>query len=127
MKNLIKRPESLLIAVYLICFGSGLLHALFGMDPARVLNSLPDLCIFHRLTGYKCPGCGMTHAFLHLGRFELFLAMKYNIFSVFLFYGGLFTLFFKSNLQFKLRNVHGIILSFPVVLYWIVRNFNWIP
>ena len=27
-------------------------------------------CLFRRITGFKCPGCGITHMLLHIIRFE---------------------------------------------------------
>ena len=35
-------------------------------DFSTVLAGVPDWCLFLKLTGYKCPGCGMTHAVLCL-------------------------------------------------------------
>ena len=38
----------------------------------------PDLCLFHRLTGWLCPGCGMTHAFFDLGMGHVYTAIMHN-------------------------------------------------
>ena len=45
-----------------------------------LLSVLPKtiLCPFQALTGLPCPGCGMTHAFLALGRLDLSGAYSYN-------------------------------------------------
>ncbi len=31
--------------------------------PAQALEQLPDLCLVRRISGQRCPGCGMAHAF----------------------------------------------------------------
>jgi hypothetical protein len=38
--------------------------------------SLP--CVFHEVTGLKCPGCGITHMLLHAAKFELAEAFACN-------------------------------------------------
>ena len=123
MKHLMKRPEILLAGVYLACFANGLAGALFHIDAGLLLDDLPDLCLFHRLTGYRCPGCGMTHAFLCLGRFEIGEAIRHNVFSIFLFYGGLYSLFFKTRFPFNPSRVQGVVCIGLVVIYGLVRNF----
>ena len=35
-------------------------------------------CFFFQLTGYYCPGCGVTRLFLSLFRFQLYQAFRYN-------------------------------------------------
>ena len=48
-------------------------------------NPKIDLCLFHALTGYPCPGCGMTRAFCALGHGELRRAIGFNALSPILF------------------------------------------
>jgi hypothetical protein len=53
---------------------------LYGFDPAHY--SLYPVCLFHRLTGLDCPGCGSSralHALLH-GR--LLEALHFNLLLV---------------------------------------------
>ena len=47
---------------------SGLLH-LAGHNLLAAMPKIP-LCPFKAVTGLPCPGCGMTHAFLALGRLD---------------------------------------------------------
>lgn len=42
-------------------------------------------CLFHRMTGYQCPGCGMTHAIAEIGKGNYQRAMQYNALSLTVF------------------------------------------
>ena len=48
-----------------------------GAVGPRLLDLVPP-CLFHRLTGLYCPGCGTTRAFYHLIRGEPLAAMGSN-------------------------------------------------
>lgn len=45
--------------------------SLFGFD-------IPILCSFRRLTGYGCPGCGMTRSFTFMAHGQLLGAFQVN-------------------------------------------------
>ena len=51
-------------------------------DFERPLQRLPSLCLFHRLTGLDCPGCGMTRAFLRLAHGDVAGAWHLHPFSI---------------------------------------------
>ena len=49
-------------------------------DPADAAVALP--CPFRTLTGWWCPGCGLTRATHHLVRGDLVQALRYHLFVV---------------------------------------------
>jgi hypothetical protein len=59
------------------------------LDKAReLLKSIEDqdrilvTCPFRKFFGFRCPGCGMTHALVALARGDLRQATRYNPFVV---------------------------------------------
>ena len=117
------------LAVLLGCLGGGLLALLlYWHGPSA--SWLPD-CLFHRMTGFDCPGCGMTraaHAALH-GRFGE--AFRFNPLGMVLFPAVLVGLALElvawvcgSALPLRFRigarwgwGVFGLLMAF-----WVFRN-----
>ena len=98
----------------------------------------PGLCMFHRLTGLDCPGCGMTRAFHQLSHGNLDEAMEFNLLSPFLF--GTFLLVLLHDVVQLVTGWHlkiempkwlvvggGYGLLVIVVAYGILRNVTSIP
>ena len=50
-----------------------------------MFDSGPDICLFTRLSGYHCPGCGMTRACMHMIHFDFVGAWQYNKMSYIVF------------------------------------------
>lgn len=46
--------------------------------PSNFFDNGPELCLFSRISGYHCPGCGMTRACMHLIHLDLGWALTYN-------------------------------------------------
>ncbi len=46
--------------------------------PTRWLMAAPRVCLFHRVTGRRCPGCGMTRALSRLAHGDLRGAWRDN-------------------------------------------------
>lgn len=91
----------------------------------------PD-CIFKRLTGYECPGCGSQRALHSLLNFDFYGALRHNFLVVtalpYIAVGILFD-FIKNpstkTLKIK-RYLYGkiavVIVFIAVITFWIVRN-----
>ena len=47
--------------------------------------TVPELCTYHRLTGYDCPGCGMTRSFISMAHGQWQRAWHYHPFGSILF------------------------------------------
>ncbi len=60
---------------YGIIFGIGLGYLFFIL-----LSGLRIPCIFYEITGFKCPGCGVTRMIVSISRLEFAAAFKYNPF-----------------------------------------------
>ena len=37
---------------------------------------IPELCLWRRLTGHSCPGCGMTRSFTYMGHGQIIDAFR---------------------------------------------------
>jgi len=53
--------------------GSGVLYT---FSPTE--HSFYPICVFHALTGWQCPGCGVTRALYHLLHLHVGQALQYN-------------------------------------------------
>ena len=87
-------------------------------------------CLFHRVTGLLCPGCGNTRAALALMRFQFRKAFSYNPMFLPEFLYILKVLFFCSRSYLKggsftykpRRQWPDILLLAAVVIWGVVRN-----
>lgn len=75
--------------------------------PATFFDNGRDWCLFTLLSGYKCPGCGLTRACMHLIHFDWGQAMMYNPKVIFVLpiisflYLRYFISTYKSYIQIK--------------------------
>ncbi len=102
----------------------------------NVLGLGLKVCIFHYITGFACPACGMTRGFLSLSRADFYSAiMIYNALSIpafiimllipiFLLYDYVYSKHTLYNFYVKLedilkRPIYYIPLSLLIVSNWI--------
>ena len=111
-----------------------ILMALFAMGAAvihikgkTILNYVPP-CMFHRVTGYYCPGCGGTRAVFTFFRGDIVRAFKFHPFVPYtVIIGGWFML--SQTIQRLSGDRIKIGMNFRIVYLWIALGIialNWI-
>lgn len=104
------------ISVFLIYY---ILNKKFGF-------SIP--CIFYKITGLYCPGCGITRLLFSLINLDIYQAFCYNPLVFILIIIGIIYLIIKGFIYFKLKkeikipnNIYIILIAISIV-YGILRN-----
>lgn len=85
-------------------------------------------CLFKKITGYSCPGCGITRLCLSILKFDFDSAKEYNLF---LFYTLPFVLFliiysiiaYLKSIKFNnIINILCVIYVILLLIWGIIRN-----
>ena len=106
---------------------------LYFHDP-RVPGITP-ICIFRRLSGFHCPGCGITRSVYCIMHGWFYEAFDYNplvmILSPFVLYEFVIELFRRAKMKtpptlFNRRGV-AMVLLIILIAYWILRNLPYPP
>jgi len=81
------------------------------------------LCFFE-LTGWYCPGCGITRALLSLIELQFYQAFRYNMLAVILLPFGIvyFIYLFILKRNKKIPNIILYFILIIVILFGILRN-----
>jgi Protein of unknown function (DUF2752) len=105
---------------------------LLNFDPVQYSRFFPQ-CSFKKLTGFHCPGCGLTRAAHALVHGDILRALSMNVF----FIGGapLFALMvlnhFKRLPKFLVPFTNAISKPVPwlvlLMSFWIARNIPYYP
>ncbi|MFT5679730.1 MAG: hypothetical protein ACI8RZ_000635 [Myxococcota bacterium] len=76
------------LMLFLLC--GGVVAASMILSPTDAVVALggfdiPELCIWRRMTGHSCPGCGMTRSFTYMGHGQIFDAFRLHTLGPFLY------------------------------------------
>lgn len=118
-----RRWPWLLVGVLLV----GALGVLFSFNPSQ--HGFYPICVFHRVTGWQCPGCGGLRAMHHLLRGEILTAFQFNQVVV-LALPVLAWLGFRRwrrqpgqpRVALTTQAIWGWTILGVLVVFWIVRN-----
>lgn len=110
-----------------------LIFALSAFLPLSWVNEIP-LCIFHYLTEFSCPGCGLTRSFLHFFHGYFIEAFYFNILGPaiilwMVYYGLSHAWLFTINetppfrLNSKIKNIFTKGFIFLFLTQWSVKLF----
>lgn len=113
-----------------LAFGS---IAVWYFDPLK--ETFFPVCPLFRLTGFACPGCGMTRAFHALFSGDLVAALDYN--ALVPVFAGLLGFFFVSLSLYAVRG-HGLRIELirpwalwgifiVLLLFGVLRNVPFYP
>lgn len=105
---------------------------LFGYYEINRIYHIGIPCLFYKLTGYKCPGCGVTRALFSLIKGDIKQAIHYNKILIFMLpfiviYFGyksyLYVMDKKGNKKIAMIfNIWAGILLVIAVMYGVFRN-----
>lgn len=87
-------------------------------------------CIFRAITGFKCPGCGVTHLLISLSHLDFKSAFRYNPFifissPLILYFVLKDTLFKCGFIKSKISHTENVVLYVYIalfVMFGVLRN-----
>ena len=94
---------------------------------------LPGLCMFRRVTGADCPGCGLTRSFVSMAHGQVLTALHYNLAGPFIFVWVAFAIpyqtFQVARIFLGYRPMRWSIISWAIwplvatlIVQWIIRT-----
>lgn len=113
----------ILIFSLIILYGYYFLNLYYGV-------SIP--CVFRKITGYYCPGCGITRCLFSIINGEFYQAFCYNklifIMLPFLCFYIVYNVYLyvyerEDKIICRIPNIVWILLLIILILFGVVRNF----
>ncbi len=110
--------------IYTLIFISGLIIGGF------LILGNDKLCLFHNITGFPCPGCGMTRAFLRFLSGNMKGALYYHplFWSIPFLFSAVFLSKYSLFLQkLKQNDLFWIIIAAIFLLVYLIRLYYMFP
>lgn len=84
-------------------------------------------CIFHKITGLYCPGCGITRMLKSIINLNYYQAFRYNplmfiLLPFFIIYYILYYIYWLKNKKLVINNKIWYTLLIIIIFYGIIRN-----
>jgi hypothetical protein len=106
---------------------------LWYIDP-RTAGFFP-VCPLYTLTGFACPGCGLTRGFHALFHGDVLTALDYNallpVFAVMIGFGLLSLIYFAMRgrqIPWRLAHPNALwVFLVVLVVFGVTRNLPWYP
>lgn len=86
------------------------------------MNYLDITCVFLKIFGIPCPGCGMTRAFLSLLKLDFYSAAKYNILIFFMPYVFMYMFY---DIKHKVHNKIMIGIALLAIINWVLKLITY--
>jgi Protein of unknown function (DUF2752) len=132
MKIVISNPAKRTALAFALVFGTAVALVLFFFDPLHA--PIYPVCLFHRLTGLNCPGCGSLRALHELLHGHFAAALHFNpllILSLpFLGWGLARLAWLKSKgetASFSVSSFWAWIFLASVIVFGVLRNLPVAP
>ncbi len=111
-----KKNKIIFIGIILIIsYGYYFLSSKFGF-------SIP--CVFHEITGFYCPGCGVTRMIFSIIKLDFYQAFRYN--PLLFILSILYIIFVVERVirkkDYKVSNKAAIVILVILILYAVARN-----
>ncbi|MBQ8921140.1 MAG: DUF2752 domain-containing protein [Oscillospiraceae bacterium] len=125
-----KKRRAAAVLLCILPFAAYGLLILAKLCYARWLEPKIPPCVLRSFTGYRCPGCGMTHSFYAVSRLDLITAMRENaVLPVLLLFAALYYAELWLRVLGRPRRLisrrHGFVYAMLALwaVYCVARNF----